>query len=75
MGELINLADHRYPWKEIYSMDSDASTVQVHANRSTGEIDIVQMNDDDKVIRSTLSRTDVTNLVRALVGTLAQTKV
>ena len=69
MGEVINLDLFRAPWKEVLSTDDcngGPSTLQVYVNQNTGQIEIVQMNDDYDAIRTTLSSTDVSFLFEVL---------
>ena len=66
MGELINLENYRYPWREVFSCDGPASCVQVYVNDLTGEAEVVQSNDDGEVIRTPLQPLDVTMMVAVL---------
>lgn len=69
MGEVINLDLFRAPWKEVLSTDDcngGPSTLQVYANENTGQVEIVQMNDDYEAIRTTLSASDVSYLAEVL---------
>ncbi len=70
MGELIKLDDFRYPWKEVMTLDSESSTLQVYVNESTGEAEIVQMNDDGEAIRTQLTAVDAQLLAAALASKL-----
>ena len=67
MGEVINLEDYKYPWKEVLTLDSDASTLQVYFNEYTNQAEIVQMNDDGDTIRNVLNQEDAVLLSAALV--------
>jgi len=67
MGKLIRLADHIYPWKQLYVHDGEHSTLQVYVNESSGELEIVQLNDDNKAIRTCMSREDAAHLIDVLV--------
>ncbi len=58
MGDLIRLADHIYPWKQVYAIDSANSTLQIYMNEGTGELEVVQMNDEGEAIRTCLSTCD-----------------
>ena len=66
MGDVIRLADHMYPWKELFKVDSESSTLQVYVNTGTGELEVVQMNDDGEAIRTCLSTVDSVALGAAI---------
>lgn len=66
MGEVINLRDYQNPWKEVLTIDGEASTLQVYVNSQTGEAEVFQMNDDGEAIRTQLDATDATLLGAAL---------
>lgn len=66
MGEVINLRDYQNPWKEVLTVDDEASTLQVYVNRQTGEAEVVQMNDDGEAIRTQLDPVDAALLGAAL---------
>jgi hypothetical protein len=69
MGEVINLDLFRAPWKEVLSTDDcngGPSTLQVYVNQRTGQVEVVQMNDDYEAIRTTLSASDVSYLAEVL---------
>jgi len=67
MGDLIRLSDHLNPWREVLTLDGIASTLQIYVNNVTGEIDIVQMNDECEAIRTVISAKDAQALVKAIV--------
>lgn len=67
MGTLIRIADHIYPWKLAFASDAEHSTLQVYVNDRTGEIEIVQMNDEGEAIRTCLSVIDSANLSEAVL--------
>ncbi len=58
MGDIIRLADHLYPWKQIFACEGECSTLQVYVNEGTGELEVVQMNDDNEAIRTCLTTVD-----------------
>lgn len=66
MGEVIKFESFKFPWREVLTLDSESSTLQVYVNDQTGEAEIVQMNDDDDAIRTQLTRVDAALLVAAL---------
>jgi len=69
MGEVINLDLFRAPWEEVISTDDcngGPTTLQVYVNQNSGQVEIVQMNDDYEAIRTTLSRADVNFLTEVL---------
>ena len=53
-------------WKEVITLDSESTSMQVYVNDQTGEAEIVQMNDDGDAIRTTLGSTDAQLLASAL---------
>ena len=72
MGTLIRLDDYKYPWKEVFSLDGAASTLQVYVNEQTGEAEVVQMNDDGEAIRTEVPAADVDTLVMVLKARCAK---
>lgn len=66
MGDVIKLDSFKQPWREVLALDSESSSLQVYVNDRTGDVEIVQMNDDGKAIRTQLSRADVALLYTAL---------
>ena len=66
MGKVIRLDDFRFPWKEVMTVDSDSTTLQVYVNERTGEAEVVQMNDEGEVIRTPLAPVDAQLLSAAL---------
>jgi len=67
MGKVIQLRDYTAPeWKEVFSADSESSTLQAFVNTKTGEAEIVQMNNDNEAIRTYLSARELFNLVEVL---------
>lgn len=71
MSNVINLNEHQAPtWLSIYDIEGDYSSMQVHSNTKTNELEIVQMNNVDESIRTVLSKSDATELLRALAVSL-----
>lgn len=68
MGKLIHLCDYRYPWTEVLTVDNECSMIQVYTNNQTGEVEFVQMNDDNESIRTVLSAVDAAMLEAVLVN-------
>ena len=66
MGQLIRLSDHFANWKQVFSHDGENATVQVYVNDATGEVEIVQMNDEGESWRTCLSTVDSVALVESL---------
>lgn len=66
MGKLIKLGDYMYKWKQIASFDGSNSTLQIYMNTSSGEIEIVQMNDEGEAIRTCLSTVDSVSLSKLI---------
>jgi hypothetical protein len=64
MDNVIKLAEYRFPWREAFKADGADSTVQVYTNDRTGELEIVQMNDEGETIRTTLDPLD-SSILRA----------
>lgn len=73
MGDLIRLKDYRYPWREVITVDGNASTLQVYKNTQSGEVDVVQMNDDGETIRTVLTPADAELLHEALGSSRSNT--
>ena len=66
MGELIRLSDRIYPWKEVFKVETELTTLQVYMNTGTGELEVVQMNDEGEAIRTCLSTVDSVSLSMAV---------
>lgn len=66
MGEVIRFSDHLYKWKQVFAIDAENATLQVYVNEGTGEVEVVQMNDDGKSIRTCLSTVDSVSLSESL---------
>lgn len=67
MGELIVLDMYRQPWRMVLKVDTPESTVQVYVNDSTGEVELVQHNDEGEAIRTVISRSDF-DVLKAAIG-------
>jgi hypothetical protein len=65
-AEIIVLDHHRYPWTELLSLHGAGSTLQVHMNSLTGEVEFTQMNDEGEAIRTSLTRAQADSLRSAL---------
>ena len=51
MNNVINMSDYRFEeWHEVMTYENVNSTLQIYINDKTGELDIVQMNDDNEAI-------------------------
>jgi hypothetical protein len=66
LDNVINMHDFCNPWKEVLTIDNECSMLQVYLNERTGEVEIVQMNDNCEVIRTQLSSTDALLLSSAI---------
>jgi len=76
MGKLIYLDDHRRPpYKEVLSVTRGLSHLQAFVNTATGELEIVQSNDEGEAITTLLTADDLTNLLSALSGPTRAHKV
>jgi hypothetical protein len=70
-SNVIQLDEHRRgndSWEEVFTTDGPNSTLQVYVNKKTGEIDIVQMNDDNEAIRTSLDPVAREELARVLTN-------
>lgn len=56
MGQLINLDDHRMPWRMIFQVASEHSTLQVYQDIVTGAFEFVQHNNEGESITTSISR-------------------
>lgn len=63
MDNVISISAYTNPWKEVFSIDSESSTLQIYVNERTGEAEVVQMNDDGAAIRTQLSSVDFSLLM------------
>ena len=66
MGQVIDIDAYRYPWHEVFTADGPASTLQVYVNVRTGEVEVVQMNDDGEVIRTPIDSINAAIMSAAL---------
>lgn len=66
MGDLIRLADHTETWKRVFELHGASASLQVFVDRSTGDVDIVQVNDEGESITSHLSSPDVESLLSCM---------
>jgi len=66
MNNLIHLSKYIYTWKMLFEHDCENSTLQIYYNESTGEMEIVQMNDEGEMIRTCLGKIDSTNLIHVV---------
>lgn len=57
-NNVIQISNFFNSWKEVCAFDAETSTLQFYVNKRTGEIEVVQMNDDGEVIRTQLSSHD-----------------
>ena len=77
MNNVVNLSDYTWnePWRETYSHDGENGTLQTYVNSKTGELEIVQMNDEGECYRSCLSRQDASDLLQSLETALKKPTV
>lgn len=79
MADIVNLSDFKrlqaakafsakYPWHEVYTIDDAHSALQIYVNEQSGDVEIVQADDDGKIVRTTLFAKEVPGLVQALNG-------
>lgn len=73
MGNVISIDEYRSPWREVFSSDGETTSIQLYMNSRTGEVEIVQTNDDGESIRTVLTSLDASLLRSAL--TLISKKV
>lgn len=74
MGKLIHLDERRDSWKEVLTLDSRSSSLQVYVNQQTGETELVQSNDDGEALRAVLTQEDAALLSAALALKAKKTK-
>lgn len=55
MSNVVRLFDTGEEWKQVFSHDGEYSTLQVYVNNISGELEVVQMNDEGEAIRTCLS--------------------
>lgn len=56
----------RPDWNELYKHEGKRSTLYLYENTRTGEVDLVQVNDDGESITSRLDPSSVTSMIKAL---------
>lgn len=57
MSNVINLTDYADKWKVVFSSEDEHTTLKIYRHTDTGELEIVQMNDQDKCIMTCLDET------------------
>jgi hypothetical protein len=62
MGEVIKLSDRVMPWREVMVTDSEISTLYVYMNDHDKQVEIFQLDDQGKGIRTILNRSDAEQL-------------
>lgn len=65
-SNVISLDDY-FTWSEIFSHDGENSGIQLFANDHTGEVEIVQVNNEGEACRICISTPDVDLLIEALL--------
>lgn len=66
MGKVVRISDFINKWNEVFVHDGEHSTLQVYRNDGTGELEIVQMNNEGEAIRTCLSTVDSACLIEAI---------
>lgn len=68
-GNVVYLADRRDSgWRSVFAVDGESSTMYVYVNDISGEVEVVQMNDEGEAIRTTLDATDSAMFKAALAS-------
>ena len=76
MGKLIYLDDYRRPpYKEVLSVTRGLSHLQAFVNTATGELEVVQSNDEGEAITTVLTPDDLASLLSGLAGPTRAHKV
>lgn len=68
MGSVIRLDDFRCEWRQVISArdgEGGSSSIQVHVCDRTGEVEIIQFNDEGESIRTVLSKDDASLMLAA----------
>lgn len=73
-NNIVNMNDYKYPWKEELCVDTDYSSCHVYTNSKTGQIEVVQMNDDGKSNRTIFSILE-TEILRDILNRIGAKKV
>jgi hypothetical protein len=68
MSNVVLLSDYQNPWKEVFTLEREGSTLQVFVHTRTGEAEVVQMNSDGEAIRIPMNATDARLLAAVLVN-------
>lgn len=70
MGTVIQLDKYRDDWHEAFTADGHSSTLRVYVNKHTGELEVVQMNDEGEAIRTVFNRSDTLSMLAAISNAL-----
>jgi hypothetical protein len=66
MGDVVKFSDYVDEWKELFKLDSLSSTLYVYGNKKTGSIEVVQIDDEMKSIRTLIDEPDARFIIEAL---------
>lgn len=67
MGDLIQLNDFRPKWKKALTLTKNGVTLHVYVDLDTGQVDLVQVNEEGEALRTELSLDDSVLLRACLV--------
>lgn len=59
MSNVVNIADYADRWKTVFTSEDERTTLRVYRNTETGEIEVVQLNNDNESIATCLDETCV----------------
>lgn len=54
MGDVINMFARRSDWREVFKYSDDYTSMHVFVDERTGEVEVFQINDDNKSNRTVL---------------------
>lgn len=52
MGDVLKMSDYKDKWKMVFSSEDEITTLKIYRHVDTGEIDIVQLNDNKSIMTS-----------------------
>jgi len=58
--------DYKDTWKLLFEHSGEFSTLQIYVDERSGEMELVQMNDEGEAIRTCLSSLDSSDLIHSL---------
>lgn len=66
MGDVISIADRIARWREIFSYEDEHTSVKLFVNDLNGEMELLQINNEEEAIRTVFSTVDAATFMNAV---------